>query len=128
VIGGRRLVGLLALGTLLFGAAGLLWSSRQRSCDDTVTAEFRSPGGGLLAAVVDRACGPEHTTLVELRQAGTRFAALAQDFVFAARGKVPVRVLWEGTPEALVVETQARDVLREATHFRKTAVTVRRVR
>jgi hypothetical protein len=101
---------------------------RPPPCADTVVSEVRSLDGKWLAASFERTCGPEVTTRVALRRAGSPFSAADDEVVFALRGRERLQLEFGEEPLALRIETTARDTLQERPSWRTIGVQVRRVR
>ena len=128
---GPAAIAALLLVSLLVGAVAF-FVQRQggvADCSDTVIAESLSPGGRWVAALFARRCGgTAESTQVALRRAGAAFAPLDADVIFIAAGREDAKISWVAEPESVVVETNARSVVREHRSWRKVGVQVRRVR
>jgi hypothetical protein len=117
----------LALALLAPLAAGAA-ACRPHPCADTVVSEARSLDGKWLAASFERSCGPDVTTQVALRRAGSSFSATDEEVVFALRGRERLQLQFGEEPVALLIETTARETLKESPSWRSVGVQVRRVR
>jgi hypothetical protein len=111
---------------LLVGAV-CFWAWRAapvvQPCTDVEVSSSTSPRA--LADVFERRCGDSVSTHVALRPLQAPRPARAD--VFVAAGSVRVRLSWSEAGD-LVVESPARRVMVEETHWRSVGVRVRRVR
>ena len=119
--------GLLALMLAIGGLSFWAWRAGPEgtACQDLDVSSSRSPDGRTQADVFEKRCGDSVATHVALRPVAA--PVLARGDVFIAAGQVRVALSWNEAGE-LVVESPARRVLVEETHWRKVAVRVRRVR
>jgi hypothetical protein len=113
---------------LLIGAVSFwAWRAAPASpgCPQVELSQSRSPDGRAQADLFEVRCGDSVSTHVALRPPSAPLRARGD--VFVAAGRDRVRLSWSETGE-LVIETPARRVLVEETHWRKVGVRVRRVR
>lgn len=122
-LAGGLLLLMLAIGGVSFWA----WRAGPEgtACEDVDLSGSRSPDGRAQADVYQKRCGDSVATHVALRPASAPLAARSD--VFIAAGSVRVLLSWNDRNE-LVVESPARRVLVEETHWRNVSVRVRRVR
>ena len=119
--------GLLALMLAIGGISFWAWRAgpEDATCVDADVSSALSPDGRTQADVFEKRCGDSVATHVALRPRSSPLAARGD--VFIAAGRVRVLLSWNERGE-LVVESPARRVLVEETHWRKVTVRVRRVR
>lgn len=123
----RLALGLFALMLAIGGISFWAWRAGPEGtpCQDVEVSGSRSPDGRTQADVFEKRCGDSVATHVALRPLSAPL--LARGDVFIAAGRVRVLLSWNERGE-LVVESPARRVLVEETHWRKVSVRVRRVR
>ena len=123
----RLALGLLALMLAIGGISFWAWRAGPEgtTCQDVEVSGSRSPDGHTQADVYEKRCGDSVATHVALRPLSAPLQARGD--VFIAAGRVRVSLSWNERGE-LVVESPARRVLVEETHWRKVGVRVRRVR
>ena len=122
-LAGGLLLLMLAIGGVSFWA----WRAGPEGtpCQDVEVSGSRSPDGRARAEVYEKRCGDSVATHVALRPPSAPL--IARGDVFIAAGRVRVALSWNERGE-LVVESPARRVLVEETHWRNVGVRVRRVR
>ncbi len=123
----RLALGLFLLMLAIGGISFWAWRAGPEGtpCEDVDVSSAPSPDGRTQADVFEKRCGDSVATHVALRPRPSPL--LARGDVFIAAGRVRVRLSWNERGE-LVVESPARRVLVEETHWRKVSVRVRRVR
>jgi len=123
----RLALGLLLLMLAIGGISFWAWRAGPEGtpCRDVEVSGSRSPDGRTQADLYEKQCGDSVATHVALRPLSAPLQARGD--VFIAAGRVRVSLSWNEGGE-LVVESPARRVLVEETHWRKVGVRVRRVR